>query len=54
MKWMKVNQHAIRSECGKYTICRHCVMGVYRYHLWCAKQWLSVHDTAGEARRAAQ
>ena len=59
MKWIPYitrgvkETRAIKSEDGRYSICRITLRDIDLFELWKGKVFVSSHDTAKEAKEAA-
>ncbi len=54
MKWLRVSDYHLRSECTRYTIAKVYVCGVVKYELWRGRERLGDWPTADEAKQQAQ
>jgi hypothetical protein len=48
-----VDQYAVRSSCGEYTVCRYAIAGQVKYSAWNLKHQIGIYPTADEAKQAA-
>ena len=60
MKWLPIkspagiDQYAIRSECGNYTICKVYVMGQMWYRAHKGKDFIGMSDDIAQAKKYAE
>jgi hypothetical protein len=50
VKWAKVSDYHLRSECTLYTIAKVYVCGVVKYELWRGRERVGDWPTADEAK----